>query len=450
MIEIFEKNLISLAKSLSSPLYAVGGVVRNYLIDGSVAQDIDLCAGVREEELLPLLEKFNFTVLGEYKRTGTILFSGKQKYEFTCFRTEKYNEGGEHTPYETQFTLDIEEDAKRRDFKCNAVYYDITNQKFVDVLGGIEDIKNKVLDTVIQPDRVFCSDGLRLMRLARFCGELNFKPTQEVLASAKKYAKNIADISPERIQVELKRILASDKKYDFSDRQGHYTGLKVLDQTGVLDYIIPELTAGRGMAQRADFHKYDVLEHSLKSVQYAHRSVRLAALLHDVGKPYCFIKTGKYHYHEEEGRWIAERILKRLKFDKKTIEEVKYLIFYHMIDLDCKMSENKLRYFIAKQGEELQKLIYIKQADFRASLDDNQPSPTLLKWKKMIKRMQAEGAPRNIKELKINAKALIELGYTGKQIGEKLEELFKLAVLDGKYNNREKLLKRARIKQKQV
>lgn len=448
MINVFEKNLISLAKSLSSPLYAVGGVVRNYLIDGSVADDIDLCAGVREEELLPLLEKFNFTILGEYKRTGTILFSGQRKYEFTCFRKEKYNDGGEHTPYHTEFTLDINEDAKRRDFKCNAVYYDIANQKFVDVLGGIEDIKNKVLDTVIQPDKVFCNDGLRLMRLARFCGELNFTPTIEVLESAKKYARNITAISSERIQVELKKILESDKKYAFSDRHGHYTGMKVLDQTGVLDCIIPELTAGRGMAQRADFHKYDVLEHSLKSVKYAHRSVRLAALLHDVGKPYCFIKTGKYHYHEEEGRWIAERVLKRLKFDKKTIEEIKYLIFNHMIDLDCKMSESKLRYFIAKQGAELKKLIYIKQADFRASLDDNQPSPTLLKWKKLIKKMQLEGAPRSIKELKINAKSLIALGYTGKQIGDKLEELFKLAVLDGKNNSREKLLKKAKIKQK--
>ena len=120
-------------------------------------------------------------------------FDGK-KCEFTSFRKERYADGGGHTPEFTEPTDDIYEDARRRDFKCNAVYYDVTEGEFIDPLGGIEDIKNKILDTVKTPDDVFKSDGLRLMRLARFTGELGFTPTEEVIESAKKYSGNLKDI----------------------------------------------------------------------------------------------------------------------------------------------------------------------------------------------------------------------------------------------------------------
>ena len=133
MINFLPKSIVNLAKELSRPLYAVGGVVRNFLIDGSISADIDLSAAISTAEITPYLNKCGLKILTEYKRTGTIVFEDEtRRYEYTAFRSEKYL-AGEHTPFETQFTEDIEKDALRRDFKCNAVYYDVKNAILVEI-----------------------------------------------------------------------------------------------------------------------------------------------------------------------------------------------------------------------------------------------------------------------------------------------------------------------------
>ena len=187
-------------------------------------------------------------------------FDGK-KCEFTSFRKERYADGGGHTPEFTEPTDDIYEDARRRDFKCNAVYYDVTEGEFIDPLGGIEDIKNEILDTVKKPEDVFKSDGLRLMRLARFTGELGFTPTEEVIESAKKYSGNLKDISVERIYSELVSIINSDRKHCFSPTDGFYRAVEVLYKTGVMKYVFP--------------HFDDI---SLRTCFFAGKSIRLYAL----------------------------------------------------------------------------------------------------------------------------------------------------------------------------
>ena len=445
------KSLINFAKTLPVSLYAVGGVVRNFLIDGSVSRDVDLAAALPAQDFLRALENTDFTLCAEYKRTGTVMFTdGKFKYEFTAFRKEEYSAGGGHTPIKTEFTSDIKEDALRRDFKCNAVYYDIVNEQIIDPLGGVNDIRDKVIDTVTDPEKVFVSDGLRLMRLARFTGELNFKPTYSVINVAKKYADNINDISPERIYSELKLILVADTKYPFSDKMGHYNALKILDQTRVLDRIFPELTDGRNMAQRADFHKYDVLEHGLRSAAYAHPTIRLAALLHDIGKPFCFRRDGYYYHHFSEGVPIAEKVLKRFRADSSTIEQVKYLVKEHMVDLDCSMSEGKVRKFIVKNHPRLQELLMIKQADFRASLEVEYTAPTLVKWERLYKKMLVDGTPFDLKGLKITATELMEMGFKGKLLGKELNKLWDFAIVHPSKNVYEVLKERAKKDQIQI
>lgn len=436
----FDQKITTLAKSLPRPLYAVGGYVRNYLIDRSYSDDIDLSAPITVESLLPYLNELGMEIVAEYKRTGTVVFKSEgRKYEFTCFRKDSYDLGGAHTPERTEFTSDITEDARRRDFKCNAVYYDIARGELVDPLGGIDDINNKVLDTVVSPKQVFGHDGLRLMRLARFSGELGFTPIDAVIDGATMHAKNIKDVSAERIYDELKKILISDAKYPFSDKKGHYTGLKILDRTGVLDYIIPELALGRGMEQRKDFHDYDVLEHSLRATLYSDRSVRLAVLLHDVAKPYCKINYGRYRMHATEGASMSETVLKRLKADNKTIKKVKFLVGAHMFDLDGSEPICAVRKFIVKNYDHIEELMLVKQADHCGYKDDLAPCKVVEKWKIVLDQMRRDGTPFRIKDLKITARELTEIGVKTNELGSTLERLWLETVAQPTLNNNERL-----------
>ena len=434
------ENVKILSEKCSLPLYVVGGYVRNFLIDGSCSDDLDLAAAISVEEIKSAAQKSGFTVAAEYKRTGTVvIFDGKRKYEYTRFRTDIYNKGGEHKPVRSEFTADISLDAKRRDFKCNAVYYDIKNDKIVDPIGGVSDIKNKVIDTVISPEKVFCSDGLRLMRLARFAAELGFSVKENVLLKAAEFCDNIRDIAPERIYEELKKILAADTKYPFSDKVGHYTGVKILEKIGVLDIVFPELAAGRGLCQRADFHKYDVLEHSLRALLYADKGIRLAALLHDVGKPYCKLNFGTYKGHAETGEKIATEILKRLKADNRTIKKTAFLTRWHMFDLKNAEPESAIRLFIAENRKYFIDLLKLKQADYSACKDDISACPTAVKWQTVYDKMTKDGTPFSVSELDISAEELIGIGYKKTEIGKELKRLFKAAAENPELNRNSKL-----------
>ena len=438
------QNLIFLAKNIEKPLYVVGGAVRNYLINGTLLGDVDLCAPINSEQFKTAVLKCGFSVLAEYKNTGTLLFSdGEHSYEFTSFRKESYVKG-EHKPFHTEFVDDIQEDALRRDFKCNAIYYDIAKETIVDPLGGVEDIYNKILDTVTDAEITFSRDGLRLLRLARFAGELNFTPTVQVFDAATRFADNILDISPERIYAELKMILVADTKYSFSNPIGHYEALKILDRTRVLDRIFPDLTEGRGMVQRADFHKYDVLEHSLRCALYAPPEIRLGALLHDIGKPFCYKRDGYYYHHFSVGEKLAEKTLKKLKVDKKTINGVKFLVKEHMVDLDCSMKDSKVKKFIVKNFDRIDQLLMVKQADFRASLEADYDAPTVVKWKKAINKMREDGTPFSLKQLKISAEDLIKVGFKNEQIKKEWNSLWEFVISNPEKNSHELLIERAK------
>ena len=442
MQKILDKQLIEFAKKLPTALYVVGGAVRDYYANQKLNNDIDLCSPIRTEDFLKALAENGIKVVAEYGRTHTVKFMlNGIGYEFSPFRKEAYSGDGTHTPLRVEYTDDIFCDALRRDFKCNAVYYDIKEGKVVDPLNGLSDIKNKVLDTVCKPEKVFCNDGLRLLRLARFHGELGFAPTKEVVTEAKKYAKNILDISPERIFDELKKILIADTKHDYSPKTGHYDALKLLSEIRVLDCILPELTLGRGMKQREDYHKYDVLEHTLRTVLYAPSIVRLPALLHDIGKPRQMINTGKYLMHDVIGEELTKSVLKRLKADNNTIRTCAFLTRYHMLDMDSKMGESKVKRFIVQNFDYFEMLLKLKQADYSASKDDVSVCSTVKKWKKIYNSMLLENTPFTIKDLEISAQNLIDLGYKGEKIGKQLERLLDKAIQNPKINTLEQLTK---------
>lgn len=439
MKKFLPPNLILLAECVPFPLYVVGGSVRDFLC-GALKEnaDWDIAGAGSDEALVSAAREAGFTVDAVYKNTGTVRLSDplNVKYEFTRFRSDKYVRGL-HAPAEIEFTADIKKDAVRRDFTANAVYYDVKDGTFVDPLSGIDDIKKRLFRTVAPAEKVFGEDGLRLMRLARLSAETGFTPDEECLAGAKKHASLIRDIVPERIFTELNRLLSTDG-------ESAYRGLRILKETGVLKEIMPELTLGDGISQRADFHKYDVLEHSLRCVRYSDREIRFAALLHDVGKPFCYHRDGNFYKHPEEGARIAGEILTRLKAPAKLIAETKQLITLHMRDLGLQMKEYKVRKTIAENYSLFPRLLALFQADFSACKDDLSPAPTCVKWQNISDKMKSEGAPRSLKELNVNGNDLLKLGVKPEKIGTALNELLLFAIEDGARNKREILIKRAK------
>ncbi len=439
MKKLFSEKLSHFAKTLDKPLYIVGGFTRDYLAGLTAKRsDVDLCGPIPANELVKKAESFGFTVKAVYENTGTVKLAGDkgEDYEYTCFRSDKYVRG-RHTPSEIFFTDDITLDAKRRDFTVNAIYYDLQKDVFVDPLNGIPAVKEKRLTTVREAEKVFGEDGLRLLRLSRQCAQLGFTPDEACLAGAAAGAELILDIVPERIFAELCLLLTADEKYGVKD--GQYQGLLCLEKTGVLAKILPELALGKEMAQRADFHRYDVLHHSLRAVYYAPKEVRLAALLHDVGKPLCKLRDGNTYAHAEEGAQIAEQILHRLKAPKKTVSEVKELVKWHMYDFDLGVKENKLRRFFVNHLPLLEKLMLVKQADFSACMDDTREAPTVKKWKTLLAKMKAENAPMQVKELALRGDELLTRGVPSHLIASVLKELLNVAVCQPSFNTKEKL-----------
>ena len=414
----------------------VGGCVRDSLLS-IPPHDYDVTTSALPWEILSCCAGFPCLNTGLKHGTVTVL-SGGLSVEVTTFRREGSYSDHRH-PDQVEFTSDLTDDLARRDFTVNAVYYDVARGEWCDPLHGMEDIRAKRLSTVDRAEKVFGEDGLRLMRLARQAGQLGFSPSPECLAGAKANASLIKDISPERIWTELTAILRADEKY--GNPRGHYEGLKVLEETGVLDYILPELALGKNMTQRDDFHKYDVLEHTLRAVLYADGRVRLAALLHDVGKPFCLLRDGNVHEHPAEGARIAEEILSRLKAPKHTAAKTAELVFYHMYDFDGRVRPNKLRRFFVAHAELLEDLMLLKQADYSGCMDDLSLCPTDRKWDAELKKMREEGAPLTLRQLAVSGREVAAVeGMRAKYISFVLKELLFHAALLPRDNTKERLL----------
>ncbi len=431
------------AEALPRPLYLVGGSVRDFLAGVPLTHaDWDICSPATEEEALAAAGQTGLRVRAVYRNTGTVRLQDAEgtEYEYTRFRSDTYVRGI-HTPVAIDFTDDIVRDALRRDFRANAVYFDIAAGQLCDPLDGVRDIRAKVLRTVAPAEKVFGEDGLRLVRLARQTAQTGFSPDEACIAGAARNAALIRDIAPERIFREMELLLHADAR---ADANGPYRGLHVLQKTGVLKELLPELAAGEGMAQRADFHNYDVLEHSLRCVLYSPPSVRWAALLHDAGKPLCFLRDGNFHAHPQEGARIAQDVLSRLKAPKKLISFTARLVALHMRDFNLQMKESKVRREIVADYALLPALFALRQADFSACKDDLSPAPGVVKWQRILQRMRGEGVPFSLKELAVNGSDLAALGIRGERTGEVLGELLAYCIQDGRRNTRAALVKHIR------
>ncbi len=434
---IFEipDSLRKLNEMSSCPIYAVGGFVRNK-IAGLGETDIDI-AGPAVAEALGISRRFQ-TKIVNYKLGTAVIRYNDDKYEYTPFRVERYAPGGEHTPVEVRFTTDLRQDAMRRDFTCNSIYYDITNDKIIDPLNGTADIEKKIIRSY-NPQRTFSSDGLRILRMIRLAVETGFKIDGETAKAAKANAPLLRDISAERRRDELNRILLADTKYGV--KWAHYRGLRLIQQLGLWKYLIPQLEDGAGLMQNPLYHKYDVLEHTNQTVKFAAPDIRLAALMHDVGKPYCVSKFGNMHGHEVISAHIVRYDLGEygLKYPNDVIEEVEWLCLNHMYDIARNTKEAKLRIFVATNFDRIDKLVELMEADNLARGMDDETREVRLKAVKQ--KLIEEGAPLTLSDLKLDGSVLIREGIQPVKIGGVLKELWRACVIDPRLNNEDWLLK---------
>ena len=231
-------NLRDLANLFPCELYLVGGYIRNQLM-GIDNVDMDICSKLTLDEIEKIIKgsKFDFKI--KSKALGSALIScGDEKYEYTTFRKDIYPNNGQHSPESVIFIEDIQEDAKRRDFTCNAIYYDLKNDKIIDFYDGVEDIRKRILKTVETPDDVLSHDGVRILRLFRFQCELNFKIDKKTLEAVIKYKSNLRDISGERMVYEIERILHSSEKYrGVTKKHSYLTTLKYFNKASLWPYL---------------------------------------------------------------------------------------------------------------------------------------------------------------------------------------------------------------------
>ena len=411
-------------------LYAVGGCVRDAL-RGKPCYDVDLAGAVTPEQLSQILADSEFKVCEASPRLGTMIIKGKYAYEYTTFRTDSYPSGsGIHTPTSVQFTDDIQADARRRDFKCNAVYYDVADEKIVDPLGGIADIRASVLSTVVDPDITLGQDGLRIMRMIRFVSTLGYSIEENTLSSAIRLVGGLNDITVERIREELDKILAGENCYK---------ALRLMNRIGALKIILPEVALNDGVPQKIQYHKYDVLEHTFKVVENCPPDVRLAGLFHDVAKGVCYAQEGNTYLHNVVGAGITKDVLTRLKYPKKVIERTSRLVREHMFDVNGNSRDVKYRRFIAKNLDILDDIIALFKADCIGT-GYLQESRTAQRMKEIYQKMLDEKVAMSIGELNIDGKDLAQLGFEGKAIGDALESLWDLSLRNAVKNDKDVLI----------
>lgn len=412
------------------PLYAVGGCVRDEIL-GREVFDIDLTSACLQEEAEKYAKAAGMRVLLGSKRLGTVMIKGEKSYEYTPFRVDSYPAGsGVHKPASVRFTEDIEEDARRRDFTVNALYYDILGGDTLDLLGGKADLDARLLRAVDDPRRVLGEDGLRIMRLYRFVAVLGFSAEEKTAAAAREMSGLLGDIAPERIRVELDKLLAGEHAAE---------GLRGLIGCGAMRVIMPEFCENIGVKQDPAFHMYDVDEHILRTVEYAPPRLRLAALLHDIGKGRCVREEGNMYRHAQVSAQMAEEIMTRLRYSKEQTRRTVRLVAAHMTDMRGDMRESKLRRFVANNADIIDDLTELIIADARAACG-NADREKCLRIARLRDKMQKEGVPFGVGELAINGNDVMAFGYKGEEIGKVLNELFDLCLRGEKKNERKILL----------
>jgi tRNA nucleotidyltransferase (CCA-adding enzyme) len=416
--------------------WIVGGCVRDLLL-GRVAADWDVATDARPKELLAIFPRAIPT--GIEHGTVTVVQRGKH-YEVTTLRGEgTYTDG--RRPDWVEFVDDITADLARRDFTVNAMAIDPVNAQLIDPFDGRGDLERRVLRAVGDPLERFAEDGLRVLRAARFVATLELELDPATRAAIPPTLDTFRKVAMERVRDEWVKAMKA---------RAPSRAFEIMRETGILAITCPELLEGVGLEQNR-FHAYDVWRHGLECMDacVADPVLRIAALLHDVGKPRTrawSAKTSDYTFydHDRVGAAMAEPIAARFRFSNDERERIVALVQHHLFHYQDEWTDATVRRWIRRVGpERVADLYVLNEADVRAKGRDFEPDlASLAALKAHVARVIAQGAALSTRDLKVNGHDLIrELQLRpGPVIGQILDALLEAVTNDPALNERELLL----------
>lgn len=428
------KFIIDTIQQAGYEAYAVGGCVRDSIL-GRVPDDWDITTSATP---LQVKELFRRTIdTGIQHGTVTVMLE-KEGFEVTTYRIDGKYEDSRH-PKEVIFTPSLEEDLKRRDFTINAMAY---NEKdgIIDLFGGMEDIKNKRICCVGDAMERFSEDALRIMRAVRFSAQLGYAIEEKTAAAIKELASTLKNISAERIQVELVKLITSPNP-DF---------LRIAYEQGVTKIIMPEFDRAMETKQNNPHHCYSVGEHTLHALKAvaSDKVLRLSLLFHDFGKAQTETVDEEgishFHGHAQVSEELSKKILRRLKFDNDTIYKVSKLVYYHDYGNGVVPTDTIVRRAVNKIGDELFPLfLKVRQADLDAQSDyqREEKQSNLDLWKQKYEDICQRADCVSLKMLAVTGSDLIQAGMTpGKELGETLSRMLEIVLENPEMNTKETLL----------
>ena len=424
------KRIISEYEKNGFEAYVVGGCVRDYLL-GKTPYDYDITTSALPEETKRIFSNSKLIETGIKHGTLTLISEGNP-IEITTFRVDGAYSDSRH-PVSVEFTRNLREDLARRDFTVNAMAYS-DRTGLVDIFGGQDDLKSKLIRCVGNAEKRFDEDALRIMRGLRFGASCGFEIEETTALAMKEKKELLKNISGERIAVELNKLIVSDCKNilrEFAE---------------VFAVVIPEISACVGFEQHSKYHDKTVWEHIVSSVGAVEKTLtlRLSMLFHDLGKPDCYTNengTGHFKGHGAVSKTIARQTLRRLHYDNETSERVIFLVERH----DMLLSEDRrlIRRWLSRFGENaFSELIKVHIADDSAKAPEYRDRIGLYKRvERIVQEIIEQGDCLSLKTLQINGNDLSSLGYKGREIGEALRMLLDAVIAEKCPNNRENLLK---------
>lgn len=418
--------------------YVVGGCVRDSLL-GKEPHDWDICTSAKPEEVCTLFRAAGRTVIetGIKHGTVTVLTKANKPYEITTYRVDGIYSDNRH-PDNVSFTKDLIEDLARRDFTINAMAYN-PDIGVIDPFLGQSDLENKVIRCVGNPDDRFQEDALRILRTLRFASVYRFTIEEKTKESILKNKKLLRRISPERLRDELNKTLVGKNVKNIMQ-----------EYREVYAEFLPEIKPCFDFDQQNPYHCYDVWNHTLAAISgiKPELPLRLVMLFHDIGKPECFSQdengTGHFYGHAVRSAEIAETVMRRLRYDNKTIEMVVELVCEH--DRRSEVTPKSVRKLLNRFGEDqFRRWLKVRAADIGAQ------NP--MSWPERLAKVEAlqeiadniltEKDCFTIQNLAVNGKDLLAAGIPeGPQIGQTLQKLLELVLQNPEHNTKEQLLEK--------